>query len=66
MFAALTSVLPECPSLLLVTLAAVAITFYKWRFWTFRNYPPGPLPLPFIGHPFIYADNPAEKIAGKT
>ncbi|XP_067945567.1 cytochrome P450 2B19-like [Watersipora subatra] len=34
----------------LLTIVVILYTLHKWPVWNRKGYPPGPLPLPFLGH----------------
>ena len=57
----------ELPTPTLIVIALVLLTLYCWPVWTRHRYPPGPWPLPFLGHfPWIFmSKNSSEWLAGK-
>jgi len=56
----------DLPTSVLSTIALVLLTLYCWPVWTRHLYPPGPWPLPFIGHMpwLVFSKNPEEWQAG--
>ena len=57
----------ELPISTLIIIALVLLTLYCWPVWTRHRYPPGPWPLPFVGHfPWMFVSkNSSEWLAGK-
>ena len=51
----------------LVTIAVVLWILYNWPVWDRHLYPPGPCPLPFIGHTLwlTAAADLSKKISGR-